>query len=172
MQKIQILASLAGIGKTGWQVHSWKSANLISLYVTLIGKIAGRKRPALVYPSHKVRQGGKGKYGYPTCWVVVYFHLAECVLLRPGSISGRQSVFRHVLVNFRSAECVPPCPGLISSWQSTSGPLESVLIKNIKLRAHYILFPKICGRTYEHTNIRTYERTYGKKMWLLSIPFA
>ena len=30
-------------------------------------KIAGRKRPALVYPSHKVRQGGKGKYGYPTC---------------------------------------------------------------------------------------------------------
>ena len=123
-------------------------------FLGLYKKIAGRKRPALVYPSHKVRQGGKGKYGYPTCWVVVYFHLAECVLLRPGSISGRQSVFRHVLVNFRSAECVPPCPGLISSWQSTSGPLESVLIKNIKLRAHYILFPKICGRT----NIRTYIR--------------
>ena len=120
----------------------------------LLHKIAGRKRPALVYPSHKVRQGDKGKYEYPTCWVVVYFHLAECVLLRPGSISGRQSVFRHVLVNFRSAECVPPCPGLISSWQSTSGPLESVLIKNIKLRAHYILFPKICAHTDWLTDIR------------------
>ena len=94
---------------------------------------------------------------------MVYFHLAECVLLRPGSISGRQSVFRHVLVNFRSAECVPPCPGLISSWQSTSGPLESVLIKNIKLRAHYILFPKICGRTYEHTNEHTNIRTNIRK---------
>ena len=27
---------------------------------TLFQKIAGRKRPALVDPSHKVRQGGKG----------------------------------------------------------------------------------------------------------------
>ena len=28
VQKIQILASLAGVGRTGWQVHSWKRANV------------------------------------------------------------------------------------------------------------------------------------------------
>ena len=86
----------------------------------------------------------------------VNFWSSECVPPCFGSISSRQSVFRHVLVNFRSAECVPPCPGLIFSRQSSSGPLESVLIKNIKLRAHYILLHKICGHTDRHT--------HGKKM--------
>ena len=79
-------------------------------------KIAGRKGPALADPSHKVRQGDKRKYIPP----------------RPRSISGRQSVFRHVLgrilvgrvcstpsrVDFRSTECVPPRPVLISGRQS------------------------------------------------------
>ena len=51
---------------------------------------------------------------------------------RPGSISGRQNVFRHVLdqfmdgkvcsatswIDFWSAECVPPRPGSISGLQS------------------------------------------------------
>ena len=60
------------------------------------------------------------------------FHLAECVLPRPGTISGRQSVFRHVpgrflvgrvcsatsRMDFRSAEGVPSCPGSISGRQS------------------------------------------------------
>ena len=44
-----------------------KIQNQLRLYKMITLKIAGRKRPALVYPSHKVRQGGKGKYGYPTC---------------------------------------------------------------------------------------------------------
>ena len=59
------------------------------------------------------------------------FRLVECVPLRPGLISGRQSVFRRVpgrfqvsrvcsatfRVNFRAAECVPPRPGSISGEQ-------------------------------------------------------
>ena len=86
-----------------------------------------KNRPALVYPSHKVRQGGKGKYGCSApSWV--NFRLAESVPPRPGSISGRKSVFCHVpgwfsvsrvcsatsQVDFRLAECVPPRPESIS----------------------------------------------------------
>ena len=63
-------------------------------------KIAGRKRPALVYPSHKVRQGGKGKYGY---WVP---YVLSSGLFPFGRVS-----FATSWVDFRSAECVPPRPG-------------------------------------------------------------
>ena len=56
---------------------------------------------------------------------MVYFHWAECIPSRPGSISGRQNVFRHVpcqflvgkvcsaasWVDFQMAECILPRPG-------------------------------------------------------------
>ena len=57
--------------------------------------------------------------------IISNFHLAECVLTRPGLIFVRQSVFRHFpgqfsvrrvcstmsRVNFWLAECVPPVLG-------------------------------------------------------------
>ena len=62
---------------------------------------------------------------------ITNFHLAECVLPRPRSISGRQNVFHHVpgrfsvcrvcsatsRVDFLSTEYVSPHPGSISSGQ-------------------------------------------------------
>ena len=36
MQNIQILASLAGVGRTGWQCTCGKSANVLNLQVTLL----------------------------------------------------------------------------------------------------------------------------------------
>ena len=56
-------------------------------------------------------------YGYPTC-LVVYFHLAECVLLHPRSFSGRQSMFRHVPCQFLVGKVCSAASRSISGRQS------------------------------------------------------
>ena len=96
-----------------------------------------------------------------------------CHSIMSRSISGQQSVFCYVLgrfpvirvcstmfqVNFWSAECVPPRPGFISSRQSVfcrfPGQFLNGRVRSSKLRAHYILFPKICGHTDTHTDTHT-----------------
>ena len=117
-----------------------------------VQKIAGRKRPALVDPVHKVKRGNASlrclvkfyfiktsERSVPCIWNLPFgrvcsatsrvdFRLSECVLPRPGSIFGQQSVFRHIpglfsvsrvssamsRVNFQSARFVPPHHGSIS----------------------------------------------------------
>ena len=100
-------------------------------------KIAGRKRPALVDPVHKVRQGyALSRFTLLSSrsvpGAISNFHLAECGLPHSRLIFGRRkSVFCQIpgrftvgrvspatsRVNFRSSECVPSCPVSISGRQ-------------------------------------------------------
>ena len=51
----------AGVSDTSSPIFNIWGMSSVEKIQIIFQKIAGRKRPALVDPSHKVRQGGKGR---------------------------------------------------------------------------------------------------------------